>query len=70
MTRTNIADWEARAQVAAAELCKKIDAAVSDTLDLAFVAPADANGTNSLSSDFVDRLDRREHLTDQFLAAI
>jgi len=59
-------EWQALADAAA----KEFDAKPQGEIDLplgADVEIEDAHGTNSLDEEYVVRLDKGEHLTDNFL---
>lgn len=68
MNAKQLIEWESAARETAERLCGMILATVSDDLSLNNVAVDVADATNSLDADFIARLDRREHLTDDFLA--
>lgn len=68
MDKQLIEKWETEAFAASDSLCSKVDQLVVSSIDLVTVPPENADGSNSADSDYLNRLIKREHLTDSFLS--
>jgi len=58
-----IIDLDKEAVDAAARVCTAIRESMTEEVALQIINPKDANGTNSLCEQFVERLINGEHLT-------
>ena len=70
MSNSQLLQWENEATQAAIELCGRLADMSTDGLYLDLIDANAANGTNSLDDAFLQSLEKGEHLTDDFLAAI